>query len=61
MIVRPKHFGWVLRNEPAPSLCKHYMPDDNDHEMTVYCRCEPTLQGEPQLNPPYTIVHHNPV
>lgn len=55
-----RKWGWELRSESAPSLCKHYLPvGDEDHEMTVFCRCKPALQGEPTLNPPYTIVHHN--
>ena len=53
-----RKFGWAIRIEPAPSLNRHYVPNDG-HKLTHDCWCCPTLQGEPTLSPPYTMVIHN--
>jgi len=36
---------YVMRHEPPPSLCKHWMPDDGLHDMSVSCACRPTVEG----------------
>lgn len=51
--------GWSLVQEPRPSLCAHWMPTDDGHALTNTCWCKPSIQNEANLNPPYTIVHHN--
>lgn len=58
--MNPKpRLGWQLIAEGGRSLCKHWLPVNKGHAMSNTCWCEPALQGEPLLNPPYTVVHHN--
>lgn len=56
----PRKFGWSLVDEPKPSLCKHYLPGGiHSHAPSIKCWCNPRVQNEPALNPPYSIAHHN--
>lgn len=42
----PAKEGWVLKNEKAPSLCKHFMPLFGIHEFTLNCWCGPQVLNE---------------
>lgn len=47
--------GWELRQEDAPSICRHYIPLVGEHQMAATCWCHPYLQSEYGL----TVVMHN--
>jgi hypothetical protein len=36
---------YVMKREPAPSLCEHWMPDDGLHEMSNRCWCNPIIEN----------------
>lgn len=56
-----KATGWRIVNEAKPSLNRHFLPPTGGHQLSASCWCKPELQGEPQLEPPYTMVMHQDV
>ena len=56
---------FVMRAEGGKSLCKHWMPDDGLHSMSVSCACKPIIECRDGPGTPRsevgTIVRHRPV
>lgn len=54
---------FVMRAEPHPSRCKHWMPDDGTHEMSNDCWCKPIIDNKDDGSigsRPETVVRHRP-
>jgi hypothetical protein len=50
--------GWVVNREPAPSLNRHIMPENGEHEVSIACWCKPSIEGLVDRIPSGTIVRH---
>lgn len=52
--------NFVMKREPPPSLCEHWMPDDGLHEMSPSCWCRPIIENVVAEPGPKTTVRHKP-
>lgn len=52
--------GWAVREEPRPSLNKHFMPVEGYHCMALNCHCKPKVVGMPESgHVHFSLVVHN--
>lgn len=48
--------GWYWSFEGPPSKCRHFLPVNQDHDLSNTCKCKPEIQNQTETGE--TIVIH---